>query len=459
MIPCWQFFKKNRYSRFSFLALVFAATCFVPVNLSAQGRIPVVRDAEIETLLYEYAAPLMRAAGLRHKGIKIVLVNSPSFNAFVDGRRVFVHTGALLQAATPNEIIGVLAHELGHLAGGHQHRLREQLARAETAVAIASILGVGISAASAATGNKGGVGAGAGVAMGGASAARRSLLAYRRGEEMAADQAAVRYLNATKQSSKGMLITFGRFSKNLALSGVRINPYQQSHPLPKERISLLSTLVKKSKYANRTDSKRLQARHDLMRAKIAAYAGGFSAVSRTIGRGKNKTAKLYADAIATHLSGNSRRALQKLAPLIKAQPKNPYFYEIKGEILLRARDAKGAVRAYQKALKFDRHKSSLIKAQLGTALIALGRPKDTKLAVKYLKNALLNDPDNYNAYLPLSQAYARSGDIALADLTQAEFYFRIGDKRRAQSFAARAYSKLRKNSANWKRARDIFNVK
>ena len=193
------------------LALASTIVATSPVAGSAQGRVPIVRDAEIEALVRDYARPILKAAGLSKSGIDIILVNDPRFNAFVAGRRMFINTGALLQAETPNEIIGVLAHEAGHIAGGHQERLREQMARAQTMAIIASLLGIGAVAAGAATDTSGLAQAGVGIAAGGGEAARRSLMSYQRSEEAAADQSGIRYLEATGQSGQGMLKTFQRF--------------------------------------------------------------------------------------------------------------------------------------------------------------------------------------------------------------------------------------------------------
>src|SRR5690606_27052178 len=172
----------------------------------------LVRDAEIEALVAEYARPILEAAGLSKSGIEIILVNDNSFNAFVTGRRIFINTGALLMAETPNEIIGVLAHEAGHIAGGHQQRLRDQLSRAQTMAVIAALLGAGAVAAGAATGTDGLAQSGAGIVSGGVEAARRSVLAYQRSEETTADRSAITYLERTGQSARGMLKTFERLA-------------------------------------------------------------------------------------------------------------------------------------------------------------------------------------------------------------------------------------------------------
>src|SRR5262245_33262871 len=199
--------------------LYLAAT--VGGSAQAQQRVAVVRDAEIEALVRDYVKPILQAAGLSKSGINIVLVNDRHFNAFVDGRRIFVNTGALATAETPNEIIGVLAHETGHLAGHHQPQMRQQIANMQTMAIVASLLGIGAMAVGAATDAKAIGKGGPLLMMGGMEFARRTLLNYQRAEETAADRSAITYLDHTKQSPKGMLTTFKRFQSSLSLSGTQ----------------------------------------------------------------------------------------------------------------------------------------------------------------------------------------------------------------------------------------------
>ena len=211
------------FARAAAALLLAAAVVSASAAVAHAQNVPVVRDAEIEALVRDYARPIFKAAGLSKSGIDIILVNDRSFNAFVAGRRMFINTGALLQAETPNEIIGVIAHEAGHIAGGHQDRLREQLARARTMTVIASLLGVGAMVAGAATDTGGLASAGAGIMAGGSEAARRGLLGYQRSEEATADQSAIKYLEATGQSGRGMLLTFQRVLCAVSLSGARVD--------------------------------------------------------------------------------------------------------------------------------------------------------------------------------------------------------------------------------------------
>ena len=196
----------------AFTALTLSAGLALGSTGAAHAQsVPIVRDAEIEALVRDYARPILKAAGLANSNINIVLVNDPAFNAFVAGRRMFINTGALMTAETPNEIIGVIAHEAGHIAGGHQERLRDQLARAQTMAIVAALLGAGAMVAGAATDTSGLGAAGAGIVAGGSEMARRGLLGYQRSEETTADRSAITYLNATGQSAQGMLKTFQRF--------------------------------------------------------------------------------------------------------------------------------------------------------------------------------------------------------------------------------------------------------
>lgn len=450
--------RKSRFRRAAsgMFAMLLAVSMSVPAH--SQGRVAVVRDAEIETLLKDYAKPVLQAAGLQASRVEIVLVNDRSFNAFVDGQRIFMNTGALMAAEVPNEIIGVLAHEAGHLAGGHQQRLREQIAAARTMTIVGGLLGAGAVAAGSISGNSGSSRAGGALITAAPGLAQRNLLSYRRSEEMNADQAAARYLDATGQSIQGMLTTFERFSRSLSLAGVQVDQYQISHPLPRERIALLEELARKSRHFEARDPARLVQRHDLARAKIAAYSGGAQAVARLFSDDRGSLAARYGDAIATDLSGNSAASLDKLDALIREQPKNPYFHEFRGEVLLKLRRNDEAVKAFRSAVSLDPAKSPLIRARLGFALVNTGNPGNMGGAIDELRAAVQADPDNFNAYRTLSQAYGLAGDIANAELVMAEGNFRAGNTREAKVFAARALQKLPKGSPGAIRANDILTI-
>jgi len=448
------------FARKAAATLLTGVLALAPTATFAQQQsIPIVRDAEIEALVRDYARPILQAAGLTKSKINIILVNDRHFNAFVDGRRIFINTGALAAADSPNEIIGVLAHEAGHLAGGHQHRLRDQIARAQTMLIVASLLGVGAMAAGVATDNKGLAQAGPGMMAGGAELAKRGLLSYQRSEEVAADRSAVEYLDATGQSARGMLKTFQRFQGALSLAGTRVDPYQISHPMPRERIANLQTLAESSPYFGAVDPSALQLRHDLMRAKIAAFGGDAGSASRLWKKDPTGMAAAYRDAISTYLHGNLRSALRKTDALIEAMPKNPYFYELRGDILLRANKAKEAAAAYAKAVSLDPVKSGLLQVSYGQALVAAGDQASLEKAVGVLKTGLNRDKENVAGYRFLAQALGGLGEIPEANLATAEGYFYGGVYKDAKIFAMRAQQQLKRGSPGWVRAQDIINFK
>ncbi|MER9231701.1 M48 family metalloprotease [Mesorhizobium sp. M0622] len=442
----------------SFATLSLAAVVAIAgsVNAFAQN-VPVVRDAEIEALVRDYARPIFKAAGLSNDAINIVLVNDQSFNAFVAGRRLFINTGALMTAETPNEIIGVIAHEAGHIAGGHQQKLREQLERAKTMAILATLLGAGAMVAGATSNSRGLAGAGMGVMAGGGEMAQRSILAYQRTEEMTADRSAIAYLNATGQSGMGMLKTFNRFQNALSLSGAHVDPYRISHPMPQERIANLEVLVKQSPYVDKVDPPALQQRHDMMRIKIAAYMQGQAAASRLMRKNPGSLAARYGDAQMTYLFGNLASALTKTNALIKEQPKNPYFQELRGDILMKANRPKDAAEAYAKAVSLDPARSGLLPVSYGQALMAIGTPDSLKKAVAQINTGLGRDRENAAGYRYLAQAYGELGNIPAAELATAEGHFYSGDYKNAKIFAMRAQQSMKRGEPGWLRAQDIIN--
>src|SRR5664279_1558127 len=211
--------------------------------------LPLIRDTEIEQLMREYAQPILKAAGLAQQNVRVVILSDRAFNAFVmDGRHIFINVGALTEAKTPNEVIGVFAHETGHLAGGHLLKLREQLANAQTASIIAMLAGIGAMVAGSRAGASGGGNIGAGVLLAPQAAIMRNLLAYVRTQEDQADHAGVKFVNATHQSPKGMVDLFKRLTNESLFNSRYIDPYMQSHPMPADRVAALEALARQSPY-------------------------------------------------------------------------------------------------------------------------------------------------------------------------------------------------------------------
>ena len=424
---------------------------------SATRGMPVIRDAEIEQLLRDYAQPVLRAAGLAKQNVKVVVLQDRSFNAFVmDGRHIFINAGALFDAKTPNEVIGVFAHETGHLAGGHLQRLREQLASAQTASIVALLAGIGAAVAGARAG--GGADIGAAAILAPQSAIMRSMLSYVRTQEDQADHAGVKFLNATGQSPRGMVELFKRLSNESLFNSRYIDPYMQTHPMPTDRVAALETVARASPYWDRKDPAELQLRHDMMRAKLSGFLERPDTIARRYPANDHSLPARYARAISTYRHSDLRQAIAQIDSLIQAQPNNPYFYELKGQALLEGGHPSEAVSPLRQAIQLS-HNNALIEIMLAQALNATGNAKLSEEAVALLRAAIVREPEAPNAYAQLAVAYGRKGDLANADLASAQAAFARGDLTTARQLAARAKTRLPVGSPAWVRADDIVNVK
>jgi predicted Zn-dependent protease len=421
---------------------------------SRGGGLPIIRDAEIEQLLRDYIQPILRVAGLAKQNVHVVIINDRAFNAFVvDGHRIFVNAGALLESKTPNQLIGVLAHETGHIAGGHLSKLRTQLANAQTISILAMLLGLGATFAASRAGASIG-GNPAAVAMTAPqSMMQHSLLAYQRQHEDQADRAGVKFLTASGQSSKGMYDTFKRMADEQLFAARGVDPYLQSHPLARERLAALAVIAK-NQYWDKKDPPELQLRHDLMRAKLYGFLEGPGTIARRYLLSDQSLPARYARAISTYRHGNLRTALAQIDGLIQAQPNNPYFHELKGQALLEFGRPAEALPSLRRAVATAPN-PLLIKVMLAQALIAT---KDSKLldeAIAYLRQAIATDPDIAASYAQLAMAYGRKGDYAQADLASAQAAFARGDIRTARQLAARAKNRFPVGSPGWVKADDI----
>jgi predicted Zn-dependent protease len=418
---------------------------------------PIIRDAEIEQLLREYTQPILRAAGLSKQNIRIVIIGDRSFNAFVaDGRRIFINAGALMEAETPNQVIGVLAHETGHIAGGHLARLREQLRAATTQSIIALILGAG--AAVAASRSGGGGQAGMAALSAPQAVIQNTLLAYVRTQEDAADRAGVKYLTATGQSAKGMYETFKRLADQLLYSTRYIDPYMQSHPMPADRVRALEGLAKSSPHWDKADSPALQFRHDLMRAKLYGFLDPRDGVGRRYPISNNSPAARYARAIVAYRFSDVRNAVAQIDGLINQYPNNAYFHELKGQALLEGGRPAEAIAPLRRAIKLAPN-PTLIQIMLGQALLATNNRANADEAIRLLETAVRREPESPEAFREIAVAYGRKGDLARADLASAQAAFLRGELKTARQLAARAKSRFPVGSPGWVKADDIATYK
>lgn len=435
----------------------------IPTRAEAQG---LIRDAETESVLRAYAKPILSAAGLGSQGIRIHIVNDRNFNAFVvDGHNMFMHAGTLMNAKTPNQVIGVIAHECGHITGGHLARLRTQISKAKSAALMLQLLGLAAMVGGAAAGEPGIGQAGMGAAFGGQDAMVRTLLAYRQSEESSADQAAITFLNSAKQSARGMLETFEFMADKLR--GVQgINPYLQSHPMPQQRLTQLRALAEASPYYANTDPPELQFRHDLMKAKLFGFLDDPQTTFNRYPQSDQSLPARYARAIATYRQSGVDAAMPQLDALIAAQPNNPYFYEIKGQFLFESGKAAAAVPPLREAVRLSPDEP-LLRIMLGQALLGTNDRRLVDEAITNLRTALVREDSSAMGYRQLAAAYARKAEaaqapgakrqyMAQAELASAEAYFYEGQLKRAKQQAKRAKAGFVDGTPNWIRADDIL---
>ncbi len=448
------------YRFVALLTAVAITAASAPARAQAERGLPLIRDAETEQLLRDYTQPILRTAGLAQQNVRVVIINERTFNAFVaDGRRIFVNMGALMESQTPNQIIGVLAHETGHIAGGHLSKMREQLANASTQSIIATVLGVGALIAGARAGSNSGLGAAGQAAMTGPQEMiRRTLLAYVRTQEEQADRAGVKFLTATGQSAKGMYDTFKRFADQGLFNSQNVDPYVQTHPMPVERVAALAELAKTSPYWDKKDSPELQLRHDLMRAKLYGFMDRPDAIARRYPLTDTSLPARYARAISSYRHGELHDALAQIDALIQAQPNNPYFQELKGQALLESGHAAAAIAPLRRAVQLAPN-PALIQVLLGQALIAVNDPKLAEEAVSILRTAMTREPEVPEGYTQLAMAYGRKGDLAQADLASAQAAAARGDMKTARDLATRAKTRFAVGTPGWVKADDIVGYK
>jgi predicted Zn-dependent protease len=452
---------RKKASGFTALTAAVALVLAPMPALAQQTGLPVLRDTESEQLLRDYTRPILRAAGMEKQNIQMVIINESAFNAFVaDGRRIFVNFGALMQSDTPNQIIGVLAHETGHLAGGHLSKLREQLAQAQTQMIIAMLLGAGALVAGARGGNSN-----SGLANAGAAAVaapqemiKRTLLSYVRQQEENADRAGVKFLTATGQSAKGMYETFKRFSNESLFAARGADPYLQSHPMPVERVAALEELARSSPYWDKKDDPALQLRHDMVRAKISAFMERQDTFYRRYPLSNDSLPARYGRAIATYRHGDLRSAVTQIDALIQLQPANPYFYELRGQALLEGGKPAEAIAPLRKAVQLSNN-APLIEMLLGQALVASDNKAYTEEAIAILRAAVARETEAPLGYTQLAMAYGRKGDYAQADLASAQAAYLRGDNKTARDLASRAKTRFAIGTPGWVKADDIVSAK
>ena len=445
----------NRMAAIAVAALLLLAVSSPATSQSSGSRL--IRDAEIEGLMRLYTRPIFKAAGINPKSVKVYLIADPRINAFVaGGQRIFVHTGLITQAKTPNEVIGVLAHETGHIAGGHLTRMGVELERASITSIIGMLAGVAAVAGGIASGNEEAAKAGQGVMIGSQGLAQRNFFAYQRGMESSADQAALKYLTATGQSAKGMINLFEKLSRQSIATLRNVDPYILSHPMPLERIRNLENAARKAPGHDSADPPELVLRHELAQAKLMGFMESAQAVMRRYPRTDMSLPARYARAIASFRRGDIANAMPVIDSLVEDLPQNPYFWELKGQALLENGRALEAVAPLQEAVRLLPN-NGLIQLLLAQALIDTESKSNALAALKLLHKAQRSEGQLPAIFKYMARAYGLTGELGKAELATAEAAMLQGDKELALQKAKLAQGRFKTGTPEWTRANDILN--
>lgn len=430
----------------------------VPVRaaVAQQGQLKLVRDAEIESTIRTFITPIWRVAGLDPEAVAIMIVQDNSLNAFVaGGQRIFINTGLLMRTETPNQLIGVLAHETGHIAGGHLARQQEELRNLSTMQILETLLGgaavVGGSVSGAgAGGSRGGVTGPGGAAIPGSL---YSFLRYTQTQEAAADQAAITFLERAHQSPRGAADFLRILEKQERLSLGRPSPYLITHPLTPDRIATFDDAVAHSPYANTPDSPQFIEMHKRMVAKLMGFVAPGQALQRYSESDRSVPAR-YARAIALYRTGAMGSALLTLDGLLKEHPNDPYFHELRGQILFENGRAAEAVPSYRRATQLLPG-AAIIRIDFARALIETNKREADREAVRNLDMAAQSESDSFDLWRLEATAYSRMGNEGMTSLARAEMSVIQGQRAEAQAHAAAAVRQLPAGTPAWQRAQDI----
>lgn len=430
------------------MAALSAAVALAPTVAWAKAP-PLIRDAEIESIIRGYAAPIFEAAGIDPASVSLYIVNDDSINAFVaGGMNLFLYTGLIMRTDRPNELIGVMAHETGHIAGGHLVRTRDALRAATAESILAYILGIG---AAVAAGNSG---AGVAVIGAGQQIARQNLLQYTRTQEKSADHAGLGFLENSGQSAAGLLDVLELLRRNDVLTGAGGNPYLRTHPLTKERVEYIQRFVAQSKYSGVPDTPATIESYKRMQAKLIGFLKSLEDTLRAYPETDASFEGRYARSIAYFRVGQLQKALPLIDGLIAEESQNPYLHELKGQMLFESGRAADAIEPYRDAvaLKPD---SALLHLGLGEVLVEVGDPSLAKPAITELETAVGIEPKLGQAWRLLSVAYDRDGQPAMTALALAELAMGRGQSEEARRHAEHAMETLPTGSPAWLKAEDI----
>jgi predicted Zn-dependent protease len=442
----------SRIARLLMLALILASTSWQPAAAQDDDSGPqVLRDTETELLFHDMSLPLIQAGGLDPKSVKVVLLNDPEINAFVSqGQTVYLQSGLIEAADNVNQVQGVVAHELGHVIAGDSIRSGEGQKHA-TGITILSLV-LGAAAIAAGAGD-----AGMGIFMAGQRAALGDLLAFTRGQEATADATASRLLSKSGISGKGLLDFFAKLqNQEYRLAIYDKDSFDRSHPLSSERIQALKQKLQADPAYGKPIDPKLEARFERVKAKLLGYVNPKQAVLRYPESDQSIPAH-YARAYAYHLGGYSQKAEAEADALVAIDPHDPFFLELKGQILLEDGKPRDAVPLLREATKRSGD-APMIAAMLGHALVATDDPKNFEEAKQILKVAVNKDNEDPFAWYQLGIIYDHEGDQARAQLATAERNNLEGDNKMALASAQMAMKGIPPGTPDYLRAQDIAMV-
>jgi predicted Zn-dependent protease len=429
--------------RMMMIALVLAVAAARPAYAQS-----VLRDSETELLFHDLSKPLIEAAGLDPNSVRVVLLNDPEINAFVaTGQTVYIQSGLLIAADNANQLQGVIAHELGHVAGGHSIRSAEGQGQA-TGISIATMV-LGVLAMAAGAGD-----AGMGIMAAGQQAALGQLLAFTRAQESSADAAGATYLSKAGISGKGSLEFFNKLqNQEYRLAIYAKDSYGSTHPISSERIAALSQVYKKDPAWDRPTDPKLEARFQRVKAKLYGFINPKQALVKYPETDTSVPAH-YARAYAYHVGAYPDKALSEADALLAAVPADPFFLELKGQILLESGKPKDAIPPLRQAVQ-ETGDMPLIAAMLGHALIATENPTKFVEAKKVLKAAVGRDNEDPFAWYQLGIIYEREGDYGRAALATAERSNLEDNPKLALTSAQMAMKAIPAGTPDYLRAQDI----
>lgn len=441
----------SRFARLLMIALMLAVASAQPAAAQSDSGPQVLRDTETELLFRDMSLPLIKAGGLDPGSVKVVLLNDPEVNAFVSqGQTVYLQSGLIEAADNVNQVQGVVAHELGHVIAGDSIR-GEQGYKQATGITLLSLV-LGVAAIAAGAGD-----AGMGLMMAGQRAALGDYLAFTRVQEATADATGSRLLSKAGISGKGMLDFFGKLQNmEYRLAIYSKDSFDRDHPLSSERIQALQQKLMSDPAWSKPTDPALEARFERVKAKLLGFIDPKQAVLRYPESDQSVPAH-YARAYAYHLGGYPQKAESEADALLAIDPHDPFFLELKGQILLEDGKPKEAVPPLREAVKRS-GEAPMIAAMLGHALVETNDPKNLTEAKQILKVAVSRDNEDPFAWYQLGIIYDREGDQSRASLATAERSNLEGDPKMALASAQMAMKGIQPGTPDYLRAQDIAMV-